>query len=670
LFGLELLAAGNYDIGTTWRLLNKESTGDSSGAAFTNGSGTVFPLTGAALDAGLAGGYIYAWGDRNGANTNWWRKRYKVGTVVPGGVGVGSLTLVDETGAAATFGGVTGDYAYRIFRTLNAGVNRWSWTEYVDPRLFVLANGTDVVLKWDGAFSNLQRLAATAQVERLTPANVQIGDIFTAIIDGISISFTATAATVANVVIGLTVNIGAQSIVTAVNTGPDTSIVLTANDPGYSFTITTSTTDGGGVNDQTLTVAQITANVTGQSARFVETFANHLILAINHAFKWSGFGNPNDFSFDIASYSGGGQLVSDADDITGLASTGTQLFVFKEGHFYIFEANNGRPAIIKAGYFRGVGCSCPFSIVATQGNVFWVSRDGFYYSSGGAPERLGEGVISKTFSEDMSWSDKSKAFAFYSEISRELMFFYTPKTIVGSQPSKAMVLDLSSGAWSIWEIDVTAYTESKLSSTVTIDTIEVVYDWGPPETIDSMPFTTIDSIGGDTGYRVRLSGDKSGKVHRFGENYSDSGLTYDFVLISPLINFAEDISAQSLLTWGRLLTESVGRLTPVTIAFHSRHDINAPMIHRETHELLLDGFSVNFPLRTLGTWLQFTLSAPINENLFSIIGWSLEHVQVARRKLSPYATADGFSSVAAVQGGSSNPSSSINPPPFRPGLSL
>ena len=107
---------------------------------------------------------------------------------------------------------------------------------------------------------------STAQVETITPANVQNTDVFTMTLHGETVSFTATAvATVAEVTAGLTAAINNNPIlanlVTAVDNG--TNMTLTSDYPGLSYTTTTSTTDGGGTGTQTLTSVITTANSTG-----------------------------------------------------------------------------------------------------------------------------------------------------------------------------------------------------------------------------------------------------------------------------------------------------------------------------------------------------------------------------------------------------------------------
>ena len=109
---------------------------------------------------------------------------------------------------------------------------------------------------------------ATAQVDTFTPANVEVDDIFTLTIAGLdgtstSISFTATAATVANVTAGLTTawNASTHALCTPITASDQTTYMdLTADTAGVAFYVTSSATDGGGTDDQTLTRAVGTAN--------------------------------------------------------------------------------------------------------------------------------------------------------------------------------------------------------------------------------------------------------------------------------------------------------------------------------------------------------------------------------------------------------------------------
>ena len=114
----------------------------------------------------------------------------------------------------------------------------------------------------------LGEATAVAQVDTFTPANVEINDIFTLTVTGgdgrtHSVSFTATAATVANVTDGLTTawNAETNTLCTPITAADNTTnLTLTADTAGNGFSVASSATDGGGTDDQTLTRAATTAN--------------------------------------------------------------------------------------------------------------------------------------------------------------------------------------------------------------------------------------------------------------------------------------------------------------------------------------------------------------------------------------------------------------------------
>jgi hypothetical protein len=111
----------------------------------------------------------------------------------------------------------------------------------------------------------------TAQVSTATPANVEVGDIFTVVINGTSISYTATAATAANVAAGLTAAINANvtvaPVVTAAVVGSTVQVTADVSGTVGAFTMTSSAANGstsGGVTViATLTITSIgaTSNV-------------------------------------------------------------------------------------------------------------------------------------------------------------------------------------------------------------------------------------------------------------------------------------------------------------------------------------------------------------------------------------------------------------------------
>jgi len=124
-------------------------------------------------------------------------------------------------------------------------------------------------------------VVAVAQVSTVTPANVEIGDTFTAVINGTAINFTATVATVANVTAGLTAAINGSAEngnVTAVD--QTTHVEITSDAAGTAFTLTSSTTNKPAVAQvSTVTPANVeigdtfTAAINGTAINFTATVA-------------------------------------------------------------------------------------------------------------------------------------------------------------------------------------------------------------------------------------------------------------------------------------------------------------------------------------------------------------------------------------------------------------
>ncbi len=109
---------------------------------------------------------------------------------------------------------------------------------------------------------------AVAQVDTFTPDTVEVDDVFTLTItddagNTHAVSYTATAATVANVTAGLTAawNADTHRLCTPITAADETTyMTLTADTAGVPFSVASTTTDGGGNDTQTLTRAAGTAN--------------------------------------------------------------------------------------------------------------------------------------------------------------------------------------------------------------------------------------------------------------------------------------------------------------------------------------------------------------------------------------------------------------------------
>lgn len=102
-----------------------------------------------------------------------------------------------------------------------------------------------------------------AQISTYTPASVTIGNIFTLTVNGKTLSFTATANTVANVVTGLKAALDATTIAELLKvTWEDATTLLrgTASEAGKPFTITSSSADGAGSAGHSFTAATPTVS--------------------------------------------------------------------------------------------------------------------------------------------------------------------------------------------------------------------------------------------------------------------------------------------------------------------------------------------------------------------------------------------------------------------------
>lgn len=114
---------------------------------------------------------------------------------------------------------------------------------------------------------------AVAQVTRITPALVEVGDIYTLVMNGKSISVTATAATVANVCTLLAAAIAATDITefsefTVVNSS--TWLTLTAATAGVPFVITAEASNGS-VLGVTITTT-VAGSGAGAAVNMTQTF--------------------------------------------------------------------------------------------------------------------------------------------------------------------------------------------------------------------------------------------------------------------------------------------------------------------------------------------------------------------------------------------------------------
>lgn len=173
--------------------------------------------------------------------------------VLEGGDGTDTLVL---TAADAETNSATATFETKINSFERLTIGNAASQEVVD-----LANLDDI------SYVKLGSSTATAQVNTITVGGtIEVGDIFTATVNGTTYSFTAATTDVADVVAGLraAVNTGAPAGITVGAAGA-TSFTLTASTAGVPFIASVATTDAAGAaaDAQTLTNTATTANAYG-----------------------------------------------------------------------------------------------------------------------------------------------------------------------------------------------------------------------------------------------------------------------------------------------------------------------------------------------------------------------------------------------------------------------
>lgn len=187
-------------------------------------------------------------------------------TIRPVSVAIGQEFTLSLFGVEVTYEAVD-DTAADVVAGLLAAINASSDPEWslVDSELNQA--GDALLISYSTTAGDLKiwrgDAPAVSQVTRVTPASVEVGDVFTLAINGKEISVTATAATAANVVDLFVAAIAASSLeewneVTATDDG--NSMLLEANVAGVPFTVT-----GSSSNFSTLGVS-VTTTANGSAA--------------------------------------------------------------------------------------------------------------------------------------------------------------------------------------------------------------------------------------------------------------------------------------------------------------------------------------------------------------------------------------------------------------------
>ncbi len=151
-----------------------------------------------------------------------------------------------------------------------------------------------------------RNVGPVAQVDTVTVAGtVEIGDIFTATVNGVAFNFTAATTSANDVAAGLVSAInGGTEPVTAADLGGGV-FTLTADVAGAAFTsaVATTETDGSAADDQTIVTASTTLNVPGTS-RVTATSSEFDNVSVGTTITITGTGGVNDGTFEVIAKTG------------------------------------------------------------------------------------------------------------------------------------------------------------------------------------------------------------------------------------------------------------------------------------------------------------------------------------------------------------------------------
>ena len=180
----------------------------------------------------------------------------------------------------------------------------------------------------------------TAQIDTVTPANVAVGDVFTLTLNGTTVAFTATAATVANVTAGLTAAINNNASLAMLLTATDgtTNLTVKSDYSGLGFTTTAATTQGGGGATQTLTAVTSTANSAGAIAFNADGLPGAFSFAemgiknfANGAADQDNTDLDNDGTADVKRIAMDFGTTSEANGMTQFGASFTPVFITQNG---------------------------------------------------------------------------------------------------------------------------------------------------------------------------------------------------------------------------------------------------------------------------------------------------------------------------------------------------
>lgn len=538
--------------------------------------------------------------------------------------------------------------AYLIRKTYSGTANN-RWTSRPFPgfptaidAMSILSNNVETIQAWDGSDDQVEDLSkfqsgetlvptenqaaggAQVQITHVTPgATIHADDVYSIYYAGQKVSFAAVAGalTVADVVDGLVTAWGAKFGGVTASDGT-THLILTHDTNDTPFTVSCFVDHG----------------ATAQTAKYIEVFANRLVLSANYDFKWGAFGDPRDFSISVFNAAGGGPLTDDISQVTGLHVIVNRIVVLKQNSIWTFVASGTIPALIKESFFAGHGNEIPFASAASENRVIFTDRDGLYlFDAINPPENISQNRIWKKLNGELNWAQNERGWSYFSGRTRDFVMVYPHDD---APPTKAICINADSGAYSFWTwaTGITAYTDWEESTSLVWDDIEKLFPWSPRDidgvltlVMDDMPWSTLDSIGVGTEFLAEWVSTSNGKFHRYDNNFDDNGTAIEKFIETKTTDFGSG-DFNKFIRQLRLDGKKHGSNLPFTIEVWYKFHLNEDWILGNSSAVVLSEDSApRVDLRNIGKYFRFIIKSSNNNDQWRIFGLFFDVERADRR---------------------------------------
>lgn len=224
------------------------------------------------------------------------------------------------------------------------------------------------------------------------------------------------------------------------------------------------------------------APTTGPRARYMDILGDHLVLgntfdsydgARSSRIWFSPQGNPADDDWgnvnklsDFQDLRSGGAIVGVVGGEFGLIFCETSIYqMIFAGAPIIFNFNE---------IIHNHGCIAPGSIAYNKNNVFYLSQDGFFTTTGGRPTPIGLDKVNKTFFNDIDLSNLGRITANIDPLRSLYCVAYPGSGNTDGTPNRILIFNYEIGRWTIVneELDVLATT---LSPGLTLEELAAIY---------------------------------------------------------------------------------------------------------------------------------------------------------------------------------------------------